>query len=121
MQNKNRKTKRQIRVRSKTKGTSNRPRLSVFRSNRFVYAQIIDDEKGRTLIGLSERHITDSKDNSIVTAKSRIERVKALGILLAKKAEEKKIKKVVFDRGSYVYHGVIKALADGAREGGLQF
>ena len=109
-----RKIKRKIRTRSKIKGTADRPRLSVFRSNRFMYAQLIDDEARKTIVGVSEKHLKE-----ILVGK--IARAKAVGILLAKKAIDKKIKKVVFDRGSYSYHGRISGIAQGAREGGLEF
>lgn len=113
--NKNeRKIKRQVRTRAKIKGTESRPRLSVFKSNRFIYAQLINDELGKTIIGVSEKHL---KEN--LTGKSA--RAKAVGTILAKKALDKKIKKVVFDRGSYSYHGRISEVAIGAREGGLEF
>ncbi len=104
---------RRTRVRSKIKGTSQRPRLSVFRSNKFIYAQIIDDEKGKTILGVSEREIKEKN--------TKTENSKNLGLLVAKKAAQKKINEVVFDRGSYQYHGRVKALAEGAREGGLKF
>ena len=113
--NKNdRKLKRQIRTRSKIKGTEERPRLSVFKSNRFIYAQLINDEKGITIVGVSEKHLKEKPTGK--TAKA-----KAVGVLLAKKAVDKKIKKVVFDRGSYSYHGRVSSIAEGAREGGLEF
>jgi large subunit ribosomal protein L18 len=105
---------RKRRVRSKTKGTTLKPRLSVNRSNRFIYAQIIDDTKAKTILGVSEKTLSVSKVN-------KTQRAKNLGLLIAKKATEKKVKEVVFDRGSYRYHGRVKALADGAREGGLKF
>src|SRR3989344_4060026 len=108
------KIKRQIRVRSKIRGTEIRPRLSVFRSNRFMYAQLINDEMRKTIVGVSEKHLKEK-----LTGKST--RAKAVGILLAKKALDKKIKKVVFDRGSYSYHGRVSSIAQGAREGGLEF
>ena len=111
---KNAKLRRQIRVRSKIRGTQDMPRLSVFKSNRFMYAQLIDDETGKTIIGVSEKHIKEALGGKIAKAK-------ALGILLAKKAIDKKIKKVVFDRGSYSYHGRVSEIAKGAREGGLEF
>lgn len=107
-------TRRKIRVRSKIRGTGDRPRLSVFRSNRFVYAQLINDEAKKTIIGVSEKHLLDT-----VSGKSA--RAKGVGILLAKKAIDKKIKKVVFDRGGYAYNGRVKEIARGAREGGLEF
>lgn len=108
------KMKRKVRVRSKIRGTEIRPRLSVFRSNRFMYAQLINDTAGKTIVGVSEKHLKEK-----LTGKST--RAKAVGILLAKKALDKKIKKVVFDRGSYSYHGRISEIAQGAREGGLEF
>ncbi len=94
-------------------GTKERPRLSVFRSNKYLYAQIFDDETGITIAGITEKNITSGK--------TRIDRAHELGILIAKKALEKKLNKVVFDRGRQAYHGLVKAIADGAREGGLQF
>ena len=112
---KNSKLKRQLRTRAKIRGTQDRPRLSVFKSNRFMYAQIINDEMGKTIVGVSEKHLKDK----ITTGKTA--KAKAVGIMLAKKAIDKKIKKVVFDRGSYSYHGRVSAIAEGAREGGLEF
>jgi large subunit ribosomal protein L18 len=113
--NKNKqKIKRQIRTRSKIKGTGIRPRLSVYRSNRFMYAQLIDDEAKKTIVGVSEKHLKEALSGKIA-------RAKALGILLAKKAIDNKIKKVVFDRGSYSYQGRVSGIAQGAREGGLEF
>lgn len=108
------KLKRQIRTRSKIRGTGKRPRLSVFRSNRFMYAQLINDEERKTVVGVSEKHLKEK-----LTGKST--RAKAVGVLLAKKALDKKIERVVFDRGSYSYHGRISSVAKGAREGGLKF
>lgn len=110
------KLKKKIKVRIKAFGSKERPRLSVFRSNRFIYAQLIDDGLGKTILGLSEKHL--SKDQ---LALGRLEKAAKLGNLLAKKAKALKIKKVIFDRRSYRYHGRIKALAQGAREGGLEF
>ncbi|MCL6096260.1 MAG: 50S ribosomal protein L18 [Patescibacteria group bacterium] len=115
LQNKTQKQRRQIRVRAKIFGTKDKPRLSVFKSNKFIFTQIINDEIGKTIVGLSEKELpVKGKSN-------KTERAKQLGIVLAKKALDKKIKTVVFDRGSYLYHGRIKALAEGAREGGLKF
>jgi len=108
------KFKRQISTRSKIKGTADKPRLSVYRSNRFIYAQLIDDNAGKTILGVSEKNLKEKTG-------SKIEIAKIVGALLAKKALEKKIKKVVFDRGSCLYHGRIKGVAEGAREGGLKF
>lgn len=111
----NKKQNRKSRVRSKVQGTKERPRLCVFRSNASMYAQLIDDQQGKTLIGVSERMLKEEEK------KGKIQRAKATGVLLAKYAAKKKITKVVFDRGSYAYHGRVKALAEGAREGGLTF
>ncbi len=108
------KLRRQIRTRLKIKGTGSRPRLSVFRSNRFIYAQLINDEMRETIVGVSEKHLKEK-----LVGKSA--RAKAVGVFLAKKAAEKKIKKAVFDKGSYAYHGSISEIARGAREGGLDF
>ncbi len=102
------------RIRKKISGTADRPRLSVFRSNKQIYAQLIDDVSGHTLVSASSREKgVDGKG-----AKSEI--AKSVGAELAKKAKAAKIDKAVFDRGGYRYHGRVKALADGAREGGLQ-
>lgn len=109
------KQKRKLRVRSKITGTIRKPRLTIFRSNKYIYAQVIDDEKGNTIVGISEKNLS-FKDKSKKTDKS-----KELGLLIAKKALGKKIKEVVFDRGAYKYHGRVKAVAQGAREGGLKF
>ena len=105
------KQKRKTRVRSKIQGTSNRPRMSVFRSNRKIYVQIIDDSKGVTLV---------AKSSGSVKGKKPIEVARQVGVELAKKVLAKKIKGVVFDRGGYKYHGKVKAIAEGAREGGLK-
>ena len=113
--NNSKKLKRQLRTRSKIRGTKLRPRLSVFRSNRFVYAQIINDEKGETLVGISEKELEKVK------MAGKKERAKKVGELLAKKAIAKKINEVVFDRGSYAYKGRVESVAQGAREGGLKF
>lgn len=108
---------RQKRIREKLKKNSDIPRLSVFRSNRFIYAQVIDDGKGVTLVGASEKELNSPP----VKGYGKIEKAKELGLLIAKKALTKKIKNVAFDKGSYAYHGRVKAVADGAREGGLKF
>ncbi len=119
--------RRKKRTRAKIHGTANRPRLSVFRSNRYTYAQLIDDEKGKTLVGACSRKIKKSKVKSPAFAKasagkqeSRVVLSEQLGELVAKKAAEKGIKKAIFDRGSYKYHGRVKAVAEGVRKGGLQ-
>ncbi|MFA5947362.1 MAG: 50S ribosomal protein L18 [Candidatus Gracilibacteria bacterium] len=108
-----RRSRRKMRVRAKVRGDNACPRLSVFKSIKFSYAQLINDEKNETLCGSS---------NIKAKAKgTKMEQAKQVGIDIAKKAEEKNIKKVVFDRNGYQYHGRIKAIAEGAREGGLQF
>jgi large subunit ribosomal protein L18 len=99
-------------VRRKIFGTKEVPRLSVFRSSKYIYAQIIDDQKGETLVSTTEKELTDNK----VT---KSERAKKVGLILAEKAKKLGIKKIVFDRGNYLYHGRVKALACGVREGGL--
>ena len=104
--------RRRGRVRAKLFGTSLRPRLSVFKSNRHILAQLIDDEKGKTLAAVFSKK---------AGLKGTLTGAKETGILIAKAAKEKKLKKAIFDRGGYSYTGVIKSLADGAREGGLEF
>ncbi len=116
--NKKRERKR-IRIRKKISGDTARPRLSVFRSLKHIYAQIIDDTKGRTLASASS--LSKEIQNDIKTAKGKVQKSKLVGKLLAQKAAEKGISAVVFDRGGYAYHGRVKAVADGAREGGLKF
>ena len=104
------------RIRGKISGTAARPRLSVFRSNKQIYAQIIDDAAGKTLVAAS------SSDESIASKTvTKIEQAKLVGMLLAEKAKEANVENVIFDRSGYVYHGRIKSMADGAREGGLKF
>jgi large subunit ribosomal protein L18 len=102
-------------IRKKVKGTSERPRLSVFRSNTNIYAQIIDDVSGLTLANASSLELGEKKWNTNVEAAS------AVGKKIAEKAKEAGVSAVVFDRNGYLYHGKVKALADGAREGGLNF
>ena len=108
-------TRRHIRVRTKISGTAERPRLCVYRSNSNLYVQVIDDVAGNTLVSAS------TLDKQVKTKYANKEAAKELGALIAKKALEKKIDTVVFDRGGYVYHGVVKELAEAAREGGLKF
>jgi large subunit ribosomal protein L18 len=108
--------KRHARVRAKLSGTSARPRLNVFRSNQHIYAQVIDDMNGVTLASAS----TLDKELNLEST-SNVEAAKKIGELVAKRAVEKGISAVVFDRGGYLYHGRIQALADAARENGLQF
>jgi large subunit ribosomal protein L18 len=109
--------KRVQRIRVKISGTSERPRLSVFRSNRHIYAQIIDDTQRKTLIAMS----TDHKEFDSEEVANKCDKAKKVGLLIAEKAKSAGIEKVVFDRGGYLYHGRVKALSDGAREGGLVF
>ncbi|MDD2391887.1 MAG: 50S ribosomal protein L18 [Bacilli bacterium] len=107
---------RHLRVREKLSGTATTPRLNVFRSNNNIFAQIIDDEKRVTLVSAS------SIDKELKLEKgSNIEAAKKVGELLAKRAKKAKIKEVTFDKGGYQYHGRVKALADAARENGLEF
>jgi large subunit ribosomal protein L18 len=108
--------RRRKRISYKVKGTAERPRLAVFRSNTAFYAQIIDDDAAKTLVALA----TNGKDLKGKTKNTK-DGVKALGEAIAKKAAAAKIDKVVFDRAGYLYHGKVKAFADGAREGGLKF
>lgn len=108
--------KRHFRVRKKLSGTSSCPRLNVFRSNKNIYAQLIDDEKGVTIVSAS----TLDKEFDLEST-SNIAAAQKVGELIAKRAVEKGYKKVVFDRGGYLYHGRVKALADAARENGLEF
>jgi large subunit ribosomal protein L18 len=108
---------RRYRIRNKVSGTTVRPRLSVFRSSAHIYAQIIDDFEGVTLAQASSRD--DVK--SLVEGKGKVGTSAAVGKLLAQRAKEKGITAVAFDRGGYLYHGRVKALADGARAGGLNF
>lgn len=108
--------RRHRRVRVRVQGTTARPRLNVYRSNRHIYAQVIDDTVGVTLASASDVEIGDK-----LKGKNKSEVAQEVGKLLAKKALDKKVKQVVFDRGGRLYHGRVKSLADGAREGGLEF
>ena len=107
--------RRHLRVRRKISGTAERPRLCIYRSNNNLYVQIIDDVAGNTIVSAS------TLDKEIKIKHANKEAAKELGTLIAKKALEKKIETVVFDRGGYIYHGVVKELAEAAREGGLKF
>ena len=107
--------KRHIRVRGKISGTAERPRLNVFRSNANIYAQIIDDVNGVTLVS------ANTLEKGFEGATGNAEAAKKVGTVLAERAKAKGIEEVVFDRGGYVYHGRVAALAEGAREGGLKF
>ena len=107
--------RRHLRVRRKISGTAERPRLCIYRSNTNIYVQIIDDVAGNTLVQAS------TLDKEIKTKHANKVAAKEVGQLIAKRAIEKKIENVVFDRGGYIYHGVVKELAEAAREGGLKF
>ena len=107
--------RRHRRVRTKISGTSECPRLCVYRSNSNIYAQVIDDVNAVTLVSAS------TLDKEVKTKKSNKEAAKEVGTLIAKRAIEKNIKSVVYDRGGYIYHGIVKELAEAAREAGLEF
>jgi large subunit ribosomal protein L18 len=106
--------RRAVRVRSRVRGTADRPRLSVFRSNKAIWAQVIDDATGRTLASAGSIHLTEK-------GLSKTDQAAKVGEMLAARAKAAGIERVVFDRGAYLYHGRVKALADGARQGGLDF
>lgn len=108
------KANRQKRVRAKISGTTKRPRLNVYRSLKHIFAQLIDDSVGKTIVSASDSEIKAKKGK-------KIDKAKEVGLLIAKKALDKKIDQAVFDRAGSKYHGRIKAVADGAREGGLKF
>jgi len=110
--NKNKKLRRTTRIRKKIAFVSDRPRLSVYRSNTNIYAQIIDDSKAKTVISASSKEVKATK---------KMEQAIEVGKLIAEKAKSAKVTKVVFDKGSYKFHGRVKALAESAREGGLVF
>jgi large subunit ribosomal protein L18 len=111
-----RRYRRHLRVRKKLAGTAARPRLVVFRSLKHISAQLVDDDRGVTLVG-----VTDRSEGIQVNGGGKVARGKATGKLLAEKAKAAGISKVVFDRNGYRYHGRVQAVADGAREGGLEF
>lgn len=109
--------RRHRRIRVRLSGTLGRPRLSVFRSLQHIYAQLIDDGSGRTIAAAS----TVEPDVRVVVSGTKSERARAVGQVIAERAREHGVQAVVFDRGGYLYHGRVKALADGAREAGLEF
>lgn len=113
--------RRHKRIRSKLFGTSQRPRLCVARSANHIYAQLINDEKGQVLMSASDKDVKVARTKSEKATNYKMQTAFEVGKAIAKKASEKKIDKVVFDRGGIVFHGRVKSLADGAREGGLQF
>ena len=121
--NTNKRKIRHLRVRKKISGTSDSPRLSIFRSNKFIYAQIINDDENRTLVSSSSRDsdvLKDKTENKSGLSTKNFDAYK-VGLVISNKCKKSGIKKVVFDRGGYRYHGRVKALADGARENGLEF
>ena len=103
------------RIRRKIAGDASTPRLSVFRSNRYIYCQLIDDLSGKTLVS------ANSKEESVDQKLNKIDQARQVGKMIAERAKSIQLESVVFDRGGYLYHGRVKALADGAREGGLNF
>ncbi|GMA50446.1 50S ribosomal protein L18 [Alicyclobacillus contaminans] len=110
--------RRHLRVRKRVSGNADRPRLNVYRSNKHIYAQVIDDVSGTTLVSAStlDKELRDAVSNG-----GNVEAARKVGELVAKRALEKGLKSVVFDRGGYLYHGRVQALADAAREAGLEF
>jgi large subunit ribosomal protein L18 len=114
-----RREKAHLRARKRIQGTSERPRLSVYKSLRFIYAQVIDDTRGHTLVAASSAD--PALREALGSSTAGKEAAKKVGELVAERAKEKGVEKVVFDRGGYVYHGRVQALADAAREKGLQF
>jgi len=111
-----RRYRRHLRVRQRVVGTTERPRLVVFRSLKHIYAQLVDDSRGVALLG-----VADGSDGVVIEGTGKVARAKAVGKLLAEKAKSAGISRVVFDRAGYQYHGRVKAVAEGAREGGLEF
>jgi large subunit ribosomal protein L18 len=111
--------RRHMRIRRKVTGTAERPRLTVYRSLNHIYVQLVDDLAGRTVLSVSSRDGDAQAD--VKGAKGKVGGAKVVGKLVAQKAKEKGIQRVCFDRGGYLYHGRVKAVADGAREGGLNF
>ncbi|MBI3384924.1 50S ribosomal protein L18 [Candidatus Gottesmanbacteria bacterium] len=109
--------RRAKRVRARLSSVAARPRLSVYRSNRYIYAQIIDDSSAKTLVFAHQGELAESKEKKL----SKSQRAYSVGKIIGEKATAKKIKEVIFDRGKYKFHGRIKALADGAKETGLNF
>lgn len=110
--------RRKRRIRKKVNGSAARPRLTVFRSNRHIYCQVIDDLAGATIVSASTK---DAAVAEALAGKDKKEQAKEVGKLLAARAQERGITAIVFDRNGYIYHGRVAAVADGAREGGLQF
>ena len=111
--------KRRVRIRKKIRGTNERPRLTVYRSLKHIYAQLVDDDSGVTITTVSTQ--TESVAAQLKERRKKIEAAKLVGMEIARLAKEKNITSVVFDRNGYLYHGRVKAIAEGARENGLQF
>jgi large subunit ribosomal protein L18 len=111
--------RRHVRVRAKVHGTAARPRLNVFRSNAHMYCQVIDDVRGHTIVAASD--LEDDVIAKVGEDAAKVDRAKAVGEVIAERAKAAGVDAVVFDRGGFLYHGRIKAVADGAREGGLKF
>jgi large subunit ribosomal protein L18 len=109
------KTRRKLRVRKKVYGTPERPRMTVFRSNKHIYIQVIDDTKGRTLVSVS------NLEKELVSVKNTVGDAEKIGFAAGERLKKVNIQKVVFDRNGYLYHGVVKAVADGARKAGIEF
>lgn len=110
-----RRYRRHLRVRKRIQGTAARPRLVVFRSLKHIYGRLVDDDRGTTLLGVS-----DASEGMQLEGSGKVARAKAMGKLLAQKAKEQGVSRVVFDRAGYKYHGRVQAVAEGAREGGLE-
>lgn len=121
----NKRERRRKRIRAKVQGTNERPRLAIFKSNRYLYGQLIDDDKGITIASVSDIALSENKSASASAKKggkeTKTERARFLGKTLAEFAMKKKITSAVFDRGGFIYTGRVKAFAEGAREGGLIF
>lgn len=116
---KTRRDKIKLKIRKRIKGTPEKPRLVVFRSLNHIYAQLIDDVNHKTLLSINS--IDKNVNDKLSTEKTKVAKSKLIGKLLAEKAKSSNIDRIVFDRGGYLYHGRVKAIADGAREGGLKF
>jgi len=112
--------RRHKKVRARISGTSKVPRLCIFKSNKYIYAQLIDDEKGKTILSSDDFKFKKTKTKTS-SSSGKVASAREVGKIIAEKAVKKGIKKIVFDRGGYKYHGRVKALAEGAREGGLKF
>ena len=114
--------RRHKKVRAKISGTSKVPRLCIFKSNKYIYIQLIDDEKGKTILSSDDLKLKKTKTKTKISSSSgKVGLAREVGKIIAEKAVKKGIKKIVFDRSGYKYHGRVKALAEGAREGGLKF